>query len=96
MPWSIVSQIEEHRKNVYYIHTTPLQPLRPLLLTMLQHLTPLLLMTGGRTRYTLPNARCNKTLPGLKKLPPKDLAHVGQDTKTTYLGSGLLTGFDEV
>ena len=53
-------------------------------------------MTRGRTQYTLTNARCNKTLPGFKELPPKDFAHVGQDTKTTYLGSGLLTGFDEV
>ena len=53
-------------------------------------------MTGGRTQYTLTNARCNKTLPGFKELPPKDLAHVDQDIKTTYLGSGLLTGFDEV
>ena len=53
-------------------------------------------MAGGRTKYTLTNARCNETLPGFKELTPKDLANVGQDPKTTQPGSGLLIGFDEV
>ena len=40
-------------------------------------------MTGGRTEYTLTNTRRNEILPGFKELTPKDLAHVGQDPKTT-------------
>ena len=32
-------------------------------------------MAGGRTEYTLTNARRNEILPGFKELTPKDLAY---------------------
>ena len=65
------------------MYTTPSRPLLSLIVATLQHLNLLYLMAGGRTKYSLTNARCNETLPGFKALTPKDHAHAVQDPRTT-------------
>ena len=78
-----------HRKDIYDVHATPSRQRRTLIIGMLEHLNLLCLMTGGRSKHTLPNVRCNETLPESKALTFKNHADAVQNLRKPYLRLAL-------
>ena len=72
-----------HRKDIYYLYTTPSRSRRTLIVRMLEHFNLLWLMTGGRSKYILTNVPYNETLPESKALTPENHADVVRNLRKT-------------